>query len=79
MAKMTSSIPPAFHYTVRASIGNPTPWTAGERIYGKERFMDSVKGQLTLRGILIGSVGCAIITASSVYIALRMGALPCAL
>lgn len=38
--------------------------------------MDSVKGQLTLRGILIGSVGCAIITASSVYIALRMGALP---
>ena len=38
--------------------------------------MDSVKGQLTLRGILIGCVGCAIITAASVYTALKMGALP---
>lgn len=38
--------------------------------------MDSVKGQLTLRGIVIGCIGCALITASSVYIALRMGALP---
>ena len=32
--------------------------------------MDSVKGQLTLRGIVIGCVGCAIITAASVYTAL---------
>ena len=38
--------------------------------------MDSVKGQLTLRGILIGCVGCTIITAASVYTALKMGALP---
>ena len=38
--------------------------------------MDSVKGQLTLRGILIGCVGCAIITAASAYTALKMGALP---
>lgn len=38
--------------------------------------MDSVKGQLTLRGVLIGCVGCAIITAASVYTALKMGALP---
>ncbi|MEA5019685.1 MAG: OPT/YSL family transporter [Gordonibacter sp.] len=38
--------------------------------------MDSVKGQLTLRGILIGCVGCVIITAASVYTALKMGALP---
>lgn len=38
--------------------------------------MDSIKGQLTLRGIAIGCVGCAIITAASVYTALKMGALP---
>lgn len=38
--------------------------------------MDSIKGQLTLRGILIGCVGCVIITAASVYTALKMGALP---
>lgn len=35
-----------------------------------------MKGQLTVRGILIGCVGCAVITASSVYVALKMGALP---
>lgn len=35
-----------------------------------------MKGQLTLRGILIGCAGCALITASSVYVALKMGALP---
>ncbi len=38
--------------------------------------MGSIKGQLTVRGILIGIIGCAIITASSVYVALKMGALP---
>ena len=38
--------------------------------------MDTLKGQLTLRGIFIGCVGCAIITAASVYTALKMGALP---
>lgn len=38
--------------------------------------MDSIKGQLTVRGIIIGCLGCAVITASSVYMALKMGALP---
>jgi uncharacterized oligopeptide transporter (OPT) family protein len=38
--------------------------------------MQELKGQLTLRGIIIGCVGCAIITAASVYMALRMGMLP---
>ncbi len=38
--------------------------------------MNGLKGQLTLRGILIGCVGCIIITAASVYTALKMGALP---
>ncbi len=38
--------------------------------------MNSVKGQLTLRGILIGCIGCIVITAASVYTALKMGALP---
>lgn len=38
--------------------------------------MESLKGQLTLRGIVIGTIGCVIITASSVYTALKMGALP---
>lgn len=35
-----------------------------------------IKGQLTVRGIAIGCIGCAIITASSIYVALKMGALP---
>lgn len=38
--------------------------------------MKELKGQLTFRGILIGCLGCAIITAASIYMALRMGALP---
>ena len=38
--------------------------------------MNALKGQLTLRGILIGGVGCVVITAASVYTALKMGALP---
>ncbi len=38
--------------------------------------MQSIKGQLTLRGILIGCVGCVVITAASAYTALKMGALP---
>lgn len=40
------------------------------------RNMDSVKGQLTLRGVIVGVIGCAVITASSAYVALKMGALP---
>lgn len=38
--------------------------------------MKQLKGQLSLRGVLIGAVGCIIITATSVYTALKMGALP---
>ncbi len=38
--------------------------------------MDLPKGQLTIRGIIIGCVGCIIITAASTYTALKMGALP---
>jgi uncharacterized oligopeptide transporter (OPT) family protein len=38
--------------------------------------MHQLKGQLTLRGVIIGCVGCIIITAASVYTALKMGALP---
>ena len=34
------------------------------------------RGQLSAAGIVIGCVGCVIITASSVYTALKMGALP---
>ncbi len=36
----------------------------------------SWRGQLTPRGIIIGCLGCIIITASSAYTALRLGALP---
>ena len=35
-----------------------------------------LRGQLSIAGILIGCVGCVIITASSVYTALKMGSLP---
>ncbi|WP_139652879.1 OPT/YSL family transporter [Raoultibacter phocaeensis] len=38
--------------------------------------MNPAKGQLTVRGIVIGCIGCAIITAASAYTALKMGALP---
>lgn len=38
--------------------------------------MGPLKGQLSLRGIIIGAIGCVIITATSAYIALKMGALP---
>ncbi|MDK2870994.1 MAG: hypothetical protein PWQ16_346 [bacterium] len=43
---------------------------------GKIRYAKSFGEQLTLRGIVIGAVGAVIITASSTYVALRMGALP---
>jgi uncharacterized oligopeptide transporter (OPT) family protein len=32
--------------------------------------------QFTLRGVVIGGIGCALITASSIYTALKLGALP---
>ena len=35
-----------------------------------------MKGQLTARGVIIGCIGCIIITAASAYTALKMGALP---
>lgn len=38
--------------------------------------MNSLKGQLTLRSIIIGCIGCIVITTSSTYVALKMGALP---
>lgn len=38
--------------------------------------MQEIRGQLTMRGIAIGCAGCVLITASSVYVALKMGALP---
>lgn len=35
-----------------------------------------LRGQLSVAGIVIGCIGCVIITASSVYTALKMGSLP---
>jgi len=39
-------------------------------------YASTIKEQLTWRGILIGIIGAVIITTSSLYVALRMGALP---
>lgn len=36
----------------------------------------SLKGQLTWRSVVVGGIGCIAITAASLYIALKMGALP---
>lgn len=38
--------------------------------------MRPIKEQLTVRGVIIGVIGSVIITASSVYVALKLGALP---
>ena len=38
--------------------------------------MDEKKSPLTIRGLAVGIIGLIIITASSMYVALRMGALP---
>mgnify|MGYP001180857983 FL=1 len=40
------------------------------------RYAKSFKEQLTLRSMIIGAIGAIIITTSSMYVALRMGALP---
>lgn len=53
----------------------------GERIYEGTHMSETgtragLRGQLSAAGIVIGCVGCIIITASSVYTALKMGALP---
>ncbi|MCL2529026.1 MAG: OPT/YSL family transporter [Coriobacteriia bacterium] len=38
--------------------------------------MQTLKGQLSVRGIIIGCIGCVIITTASLYTALKAGALP---
>ena len=38
--------------------------------------MDNERSPLTLRGLVLGIAGLVVITASSMYVALRMGALP---
>ena len=43
---------------------------------GKPRDRAPLRGQLSVAGIVIGCIGCVIITASSVYTALKMGSLP---
>lgn len=43
---------------------------------GKGVYANSFKEQLTFRGIVLGMIGSLIITTSSMYVALRMGALP---
>lgn len=53
----------------------------GERIYEGVHMSETgvragLRGQLSAAGIVIGCVGCVIITVSSVYTALKMGALP---
>lgn len=40
------------------------------------KYASSFKEQLTLRSMIIGAIGSIIITTSSMYVALRMGALP---
>ncbi len=40
------------------------------------KYAKGFKDQLTFRGIIIGAIGSIIITTSSMYVALRMGALP---
>lgn len=40
------------------------------------RYASSFREQLTLRGMIIGSLGAVILTMSSMYVALKLGALP---
>lgn len=42
----------------------------------EKHYAKSFSEQLTLRGVIIGALGSVIITTSSMYVALRMGALP---
>jgi uncharacterized oligopeptide transporter (OPT) family protein len=42
----------------------------------EKKYAKSFSEQLTLRGLIIGAIGSIIITTSSMYVALRMGALP---
>jgi len=47
-----------------------------ERIEGKVHYAKSFKEQLNLRVIILGMLGSAVISMSSMYVALRLGALP---
>ncbi|HYE68804.1 MAG TPA: OPT/YSL family transporter, partial [Anaerovoracaceae bacterium] len=40
------------------------------------KYATSFKEQFTTRGMIIGAVGAAILTMSSMYVALKLGALP---
>lgn len=40
------------------------------------KYATSFKEQFTVRGMVIGSIGAAILTMSSMYVALKLGALP---
>ncbi len=53
-----------------SSLNQRAPWR------GRPGAIDAWRGQISAAGILIGCIGCVIITASSVYTALKMGALP---
>lgn len=44
--------------------------------HNKIKYAISFKDQFTLRGMIIGSAGAAVLTMSSMYVALKMGALP---
>lgn len=46
------------------------------RLVYKIRGMDTSRNPITVRGLTVGIIGLIIITASSMYVALRMGALP---
>lgn len=62
-------------------LRNPTS-QKGRRIYegvqplSSQSDRASVRGRLSPVGILVGIIGCVIITASSVYAALKVGSLP---
>ncbi len=69
-----ADVPRVKHYKEEGTLmAEKDAGTSTEKGIG---YASSFKEQFTLRGILIGVVGCVIITTSSMYIALKMGALP---
>jgi len=58
----------------RPEAQGPRPALARMREFAPP--MRPFKEQFTLRGVVTGLVGCVIITASSIYVALKLGALP---
>lgn len=50
--------------------------TNQESVNSGTAYAKNFKEQLTLRGIILGALGSVVITTSSMYVALRMGALP---